>query len=200
MPTAAAAATTRASPTTAISLAFRTRWLALTSRCGNGGSILLRQTGSTKQPDSGTHELLIGYVKRFDFSFQGPSELPRILVVDDEPLISMLVEDWLTDLGCEVVGPARTVRDALALVGNDVLDGAILDIRLGDEESYPIAEALQSRGIPFAFATGQGEFDPNSGFPDPLVLMKPFDFESVQDVLAKLLAGQTRESETEASP
>lgn len=120
--------------------------------------------------------------------------MPRILVVDDEPLISMLVEDWLRELGCEVVGPAQTVSEALALSADDTLDGAILDIRLGGEESYPIAGALRDRGIPFAFATGLGDTNPGSGFEKALLLSKPFDFEGVQDVLAKLLAGNVATS------
>lgn len=115
--------------------------------------------------------------------------MPRILVVDDEPLIAMLVEDWLTELGCEVVGPVRSVNDGLALAANAALDGAILDIRLGGETSYPVAGALRERGIPFAFATGQGDPDPGSGFDAPLLLAKPFDFAAVQDIVAKLLSG-----------
>jgi len=114
--------------------------------------------------------------------------VPRILVVDDEPLISMMVEDWLTELGCEVVGPARSVADGLGFATETSLDGAILDIRLGDGDSYPVAQALLSRGIPFAFATGQGEGSLNSEFEGQPILVKPFDFASVQDVLGKLLA------------
>jgi DNA-binding response OmpR family regulator len=116
--------------------------------------------------------------------------VPRILVVDDEPLISMMVEDWLTELGCEVVGPAVSVGDGLDLAANAALDGAILDIRLGKETSYPIAGALRERGVPFAFATGAGDSDPGSGFENQLILPKPFDFAAVQDVLSKLLAGK----------
>ena len=71
--------------------------------------------------------------------------MPRILVVDDEPLISMLVENWLDELGCEVVGPARSVADGLALAGGQ-LDGAILDVNLGGDTCYPLANALRARG------------------------------------------------------
>jgi DNA-binding response OmpR family regulator len=117
--------------------------------------------------------------------------VPRILVIDDEPLISMMIEDWLVELGCEVVGPARTVEDGLELAASDGLDGAILDVRLQDEDSYPIAGALRERGIPFAFATGAGEFDSGSGFENALVLPKPFDFDGVKTVVASLLGGPT---------
>lgn len=116
--------------------------------------------------------------------------MPRILVVDDEPLISMMVEDWLTELGCEVVGPVRSVADGIELATAAALDGAILDIRLGDGDSYPLARALLIRGIPFAFATGQGDGSLNSEFEGQPILVKPFDFASVQDVVGKLLASR----------
>lgn len=115
--------------------------------------------------------------------------MPRILVVDDEPLISMMVEDWLTELGHEVVGPARSVADGLGLATGTALDGAILDIRLADGDCYAIASALQERGIPFAFATGQGDPDMESSFQNALILSKPFEFTAVQAVLTALLAG-----------
>lgn len=115
--------------------------------------------------------------------------VPRILVVDDEPLISMMVEDWLTELGHEVVGPVLSVADGIEFAKAAALDGAILDIRLSDGDSYPLAHALLSRGIPFAFATGQGDDSLDADFANHLVLRKPFDFASVQEVVGKLLGG-----------
>lgn len=114
--------------------------------------------------------------------------MPRILVVDDEPLISMLVEDWLGDLGCEVVGPARSVAEGLHFAGEGRLDGAILDVNLAGQNSYSVANELQKRGIPFAFATGDSEVAPESGFENPIILAKPFNFDVVKLVLDKLLA------------
>jgi CheY-like chemotaxis protein len=113
--------------------------------------------------------------------------MPRILVVDDEPLVSMLVESWLVELGCEVVGPARSVQQGLDMAGSAELDGAILDVNLGGYNSYLVAEALKQRGVPFAFTTGDGLIDAESGFSDPILLSKPFDFEEVKTVLGKLL-------------
>lgn len=113
--------------------------------------------------------------------------MPRILIVDDEPLISMMVEDWLVNLGHEVVGPARTLDHGLDLATSAPLDGAILDIRLGAVDSYPVAHALQARGVPFAFATGAGEAAAEDAFENPVVLLKPFDFDAVKGVLRKLL-------------
>jgi DNA-binding response OmpR family regulator len=113
--------------------------------------------------------------------------LPRILVVDDEPLISMLIEDWLTELGCEVVGPAASVADGLALARGAELDGAILDVNLGNETCYALADALRSRGVPLAFATGDGSLGEVSDFEDPIIVSKPFDFAAVKVAVEALL-------------
>jgi hypothetical protein len=99
----------------------------------------------------------------------------------------MLVEDWLGELGCEVVGPARTVADGLKLAAGQ-LDGAILDVNLAGDTCYPLANALRSRGVPIAFATGDGRLDDGQGFKDALILRKPFDFEGVKSVLGKMLS------------
>jgi DNA-binding response OmpR family regulator len=114
--------------------------------------------------------------------------VPRILVVDDEPLISMLMESWLVELGCEVVGPACSVEQGLDIAGSAELDGAILDVNLGGENSYGVAEALKRRGVPFAFATGDSKIDNEAGFTNPVLLSKPFVFEEVKAVVGKLLA------------
>lgn len=80
----------------------------------------------------------------------------RLLVVEDEYMIAMELVSTLEELGAEVVGPAASVEDALALVGSDGdrLDAAVLDINLRDERVYPVADALAARGVPFVFATG----------------------------------------------
>ncbi len=114
--------------------------------------------------------------------------MPRILVLDDEPLISMLMEEWLTELGCETVGPASSVPSALGLIDGTSIDGAILDVSLGNEESYSVADALRERGVPFAFATGHGANGVAVRFQDALFVRKPFDFEEVRAVIAKLLS------------
>src|SRR4051794_18564375 len=80
----------------------------------------------------------------------------RLLVVEDEYLIAASLARELEGRGAEVVGPAGSVRDALALVEaeGDRLDGAVLDINLRDERVYPVADALVARGVPFIFLTG----------------------------------------------
>lgn len=81
----------------------------------------------------------------------------RILVVEDEPLVAMLEEDMLVDAGCEVLGPAATVAQALALIAEGRPDGAILDVNLGIKSVYPVADALEALGTPFVFVSGYGQ-------------------------------------------
>ena len=81
----------------------------------------------------------------------------RILVVEDEALIAVMVEDMLAELGSVVVGPAATIPAALALVKSEVIDAAVLDVNVRGERIDPVAEALFARGVPVLFATGYGE-------------------------------------------
>lgn len=113
--------------------------------------------------------------------------MPRILVVEDEPMISMLLEDWLGELGCEVVGPGRSVADGLDLAQRNRLDAAILDVNLAGETCFPLALALKATGVPVAFATGSDDLEKEAGIADPILLNKPFMFEDVKSVLGKLL-------------
>jgi CheY-like chemotaxis protein len=76
----------------------------------------------------------------------------RILVMEDDGMLAMDISDTLDELGHLVVGPARTVKDALARIESEPIDVALLDINLGNgETSYPVAEMLRRRGVPFAF-------------------------------------------------
>ena len=113
--------------------------------------------------------------------------MPRILVVEDEALIAILVADCLVELGCETAGPVRTVAEALALVGGGELDGAILDVSLDGDDSFAVADALRARGVPFAFATGHGVGSVAERFKDAPTLVKPFDFARVREAIAAML-------------
>ena len=104
----------------------------------------------------------------------------------------MEMEDWLTELGCETVGPANSVRAALTLIDTTAPDAAILDVSLRNENSYPVADALRGRAIPFAFATGYGASSIDVRFKDALILSKPFDFEAVKRVVTALLEKSSR--------
>ena len=81
----------------------------------------------------------------------------KVLVVEDEMLVSMLVEDMLSDLGCTVVGPAAELEEAMSLAQNAEIDLALLDVNLGGRPIFPVADTLKARGVPFAFASGYGE-------------------------------------------
>ena len=72
-------------------------------------------------------------------------------------MVAWLVANMLAGLGCEVVGPAGHVNRTLTMIATETIDAAVLDLNLGGVRSYPIADALTERGIPFVFATGYGE-------------------------------------------
>ena len=112
----------------------------------------------------------------------------RVLVVEDEMVVSMLIEDMLTDLGCSVVGPASRLDEALELAKMSDLDCAVLDVNLGGQPIFPLADLLRERGKPFAFATGYGDAgvrDVDKGTP---VLQKPFREGDLARVLGELRA------------
>lgn len=111
----------------------------------------------------------------------------RILVVEDEALIAVMVEDMLTDMGSKVVGPAATIEQALALARSDTLDGAVLDVNVRGERIDPVADALAERGVPMLFATGYGEVRLASGNP-ATVIDKPYTQEKLARGLAIAMA------------
>ncbi len=98
----------------------------------------------------------------------------KVLVVEDEMLVSMLVEDMLTDLGCSVVGPAAELDEAMTLANSADIDAALLDVNLGGKAIFPVADALKARGVPFAFASGYGEAGLSEEHRGAAVLQKPF--------------------------
>jgi CheY-like chemotaxis protein len=111
----------------------------------------------------------------------------RVLLVEDNSLLALMCSDWISELGHEVVGPVTSSRNALQVIENNDLDAAILDVDLGKgDSSYPVAEALQRRGVPFAFATGYHDPAVAHHFDEIPVLCKPFVFEDVEKLLAQL--------------
>jgi CheY-like chemotaxis protein len=113
--------------------------------------------------------------------------MPRVLLLDDEPLITMLLEDILEQLRYEIVGPAHTVAVALDLIETTPPDAAILDVNLRNELSYPAADALRVRRIPFMFLTGYVAPGIDARFHNEVVMTKPFDFETIRESLSHLL-------------
>ena len=116
----------------------------------------------------------------------------KVLVLEDETLVSMMVEDMLLDLGCEVVGPFAKLDQALAFVdGDGQIDAALLDVNLGGVRSFPMAEALAGKGVPFVFTTGYDE----SGLPEAWrgrpTLRKPFMMGEMAEALRKAIPEKT---------
>jgi len=114
--------------------------------------------------------------------------IPRVLVVEDEYLIRMLLEDMLADLGYGVAAAVGTIAEASELAANSEFNIAILDVNLDGQEIYPVAEILAKRGLPFVFVTGYGM----GSLPEPYrgrpALQKPFQTEQLKTMLAGLLA------------
>jgi CheY-like chemotaxis protein len=112
----------------------------------------------------------------------------RVLVVEDEAAISLLLEDMLLDFGCEVIGPAARLAAALDTLAREKIDLAILDVNVAGEPIYPVAEALAERSIPFVFSTGYGSAGIRDAYRNRPVLQKPF---AQNDLKQKLLMAKT---------
>lgn len=116
----------------------------------------------------------------------------RILLVEDEMMVVMLVEDMLEDVRCSLAA-ASTVAKALALVASERFDAAILDVNLDGHESYPVADALAARGTPFVFATGYSDAGLRAGYRHVGVMAKPYRRETLVEALSALV---TRPADT----
>ena len=119
----------------------------------------------------------------------------RVLVVEDEMIVAWLLEDMLADLGCAVVGPAARVNQALAMIDAEAIDAAVLDVNLNGQKSYPVADALAARGVPFVFSTGYDKESLPNGYQSLPVLQKPFNRSELGDTLAKLLTPEEPSAE-----
>jgi CheY-like chemotaxis protein len=111
----------------------------------------------------------------------------RILVVEDEMLILRNIELTLGDLGCSTIFAVATVSQALALLSQHDFDIAIIDVNLAGEKSYPVADALSERGIPFAFSTGCSDHGGRTHFDSRPTLRKPYVRARLEAVLTQLL-------------
>jgi DNA-binding response OmpR family regulator len=113
----------------------------------------------------------------------------RILVVEDEMTIAMMLEDMLDELGHEVVAVASRLPQARSLAESCDIDLAILDVNLGGEPSFPAAHILRARNLPFFFATGYGTAGIEAEFADTLSLRKPYLIEHLRDAISRVRAG-----------
>lgn len=112
----------------------------------------------------------------------------KVFVVEDEPLIAMVVTDALESLGCEIIGPVGGLEEALEMAGNVDLDCAILDVNIRGRQVYPVADLLLERGTPMLLASGYGDWT----LPERLLgqkrLEKPYSLEEIEAEIRLLCA------------
>lgn len=111
----------------------------------------------------------------------------RILVVEDEAIVAMLLEDILAELGYEVVGPATRLDRALDLARGAEISAAVLDVNVNGRDTYAVADALHARSIPFVFATGYGAKELAERFRDAPITHKPFDRNDLERTLGAVM-------------
>jgi PAS domain S-box-containing protein len=117
---------------------------------------------------------------------------PRVLLVEDEALVGIMIQECLTELGFQVIGPVCTASEALAAGQNGHFDAAILDINLGDGLVYHVAEILSARDVPFIFVTGYDSDSVDSRFSEVPVLQKPIERQMLQKIF--LAGGKSAQS------
>jgi CheY-like chemotaxis protein len=111
----------------------------------------------------------------------------KILVVEDEFIIQILMVEMLQDLGSQAVVSAATIEEAIASISNENFDAALLDMNLNGRSSEMVADALAKSGVPFAYSTGNSTGDDRDGFRNRPVLHKPFTDEQCKRVVLGLL-------------
>ncbi|WP_363352448.1 response regulator [Methylocystis echinoides] len=121
----------------------------------------------------------------------------RILIVEDEYIIAADLAQLLEGLGVTVIGPVGSVADALALLaGEPAIDAAVLDVTLGTEKIFPVADALRARGVPFVFATGYDAWIIPPAYADAPRFKKPVDPRALARVLSNYSSGEPECSST----
>jgi DNA-binding response OmpR family regulator len=109
----------------------------------------------------------------------------RVLVVEDEFLVSLLTIDTLESVGCEIVGPAACIAEAAQLAQSESLDAAVLDVNVGGELIWPVAEELQRRGVPFLFLSATTQL---AVFPPPFAAVPRLDKPMEKNILLRHLS------------
>jgi CheY-like chemotaxis protein len=107
----------------------------------------------------------------------------RVLLVEDEMLVGMMMRDLLINIGYYVIGPVPSVAEAISVAGTQSFDSGVLDINMGTEFIYPLAEFLRNKEVPFIFLTGYSSESIDPRFRDVMVLQKPVDRESLTRAL-----------------
>jgi DNA-binding NtrC family response regulator len=110
----------------------------------------------------------------------------KILLVEDSPVVSDFAQEALTELGCEVVGPAANMASARELAQDAEIDGAIVDLRIRGDKSFPICDILASRGVPFVLTSGYADWTMPEALKERPQLPKPYTIGDVEEALGKL--------------
>ncbi len=122
-----------------------------------------------------------------DNSAGNPLKGLRVLIVEDEPLVAALIEDYLAELGCAVAVSARRLPKALESLQSSEIDAAVLDVNVAGESISPLAEALAKRHIPFIFASGYGARGVEPRWAKCSILQKPFTANELRTALLACL-------------
>ncbi|KAA0687376.1 response regulator [Neorhizobium sp. P12A] len=126
-------------------------------------------------------------------SVQRIAEGRQVLVVEDEMTIVLVIEDTLLELGAQVVGPASRLDMALRLASVSPIDAAILDVNIRGGNSYPVADILAERGIPFVFCSGYSDWALEERHRDRPHLIKPYSVDDLKERLLQLLQAPAAE-------
>ena len=120
--------------------------------------------------------------------------VPRVLIVEDEPVLAFALEELLTDAGFEIIGVATRLDRAFAIIESGVCDAAILDTNLAGESAAPAASALTARGVPFLVLSGYSPDQQNGAFVGALHLQKPCQPERLIQALRSILPANPEHS------
>ncbi|MGO9134393.1 MAG: response regulator [Methylovirgula sp.] len=118
---------------------------------------------------------------------QDETAQPRILIVEDEPLIALMLGDMLAELGFTVAASVTQVGDALSQLETLQIDIALLDVNIGAQKIDPVADLLAARGTPFIFTTGYGNAGVPSKYSERPILQKPFHINDLENILRSQL-------------
>ncbi len=113
--------------------------------------------------------------------------VPRILIVEDEPLIALTLEDMLDELGYQVAGTVGRIDDALSFIQTHPIDGALLDVNLGRDRIDPVADLLADKGCPFVFSTGDGGDGLPAAHASRAFVAKPFRIQDLEAAMKRVL-------------
>ena len=146
--------------------------------------------GRPPVPDQGSTTLVNRMTQAPPAQARRQFEGLKVLVVEDESIVAFLLEDMLTEVGCQVLGHASALSEAFALFDRLHPDAAVLDVNLRGEMVFPFAERLEQSRVPFLFATGYGI----AGVPEQWrrwpVIQKPFQLKTLVTALETALAGE----------